>query len=347
MAPASTPALPAVLRSWASLALVAIAVLGWRFLPFPGATRLALAAITMSWRTGSWLHGDRRWLALFAVVPALVAAAQTLAQDYPAIWPCDVACSGGGRYAHIGHVSLPLLATLAWSMLVLGGGGHALAATAAGAPALGPHAALPRAAGVDPARRRPVPHFRRLAPAHALPRLRRLPHRGPGCRWPPARRPPAHRAAHPRAGAGVPGAGGDLRCGAPARRCRTEAHAAGAATGAAAALGQTRGCRALLGQRLRSPDPGARARSALPGLRPGGDRLAGGAARAAGDGVGAARGPPAQASVRADRDHPGRLVPCRGRRGAGLPPRSGPCWATAPTPAWRSCCMVQPATCWT
>ncbi len=119
MPSAATPALPAVLRPTASLALVLFAVLGWRILPFPGAVLIALGAVTVSWRTGSWLHGDRRWLALFAMLPALVAALETLAQRHPAIWPCDVACAGGGAYASIGPVPLTLAATLAWSLLVL------------------------------------------------------------------------------------------------------------------------------------------------------------------------------------------------------------------------------------
>ncbi len=116
-----TPALPGVLRGSTALLLTIAAVVLWRFASFPVAAAGALVALLASWRMGEWLHGDRRWVAAFAAVPAAIAALLALSASglWPQAWPCAIACQGGARYARIDGIPLPLIASVAWIGLLL------------------------------------------------------------------------------------------------------------------------------------------------------------------------------------------------------------------------------------
>lgn len=112
-----TPALPSRIRGWTAWAGTMASVLLWRWGPFPMACVGGGLAIVLCWQTGPWLHGDRRWLTAWAVLPLGVALVLAAARVHPAWWPCDVGCAGGGAYAQVGRFSLPLLAAMGWGLV--------------------------------------------------------------------------------------------------------------------------------------------------------------------------------------------------------------------------------------
>jgi len=86
--------------------LLAALVAGlWRFAPVPaalaGSALTLIVAIIVGWR---WPQAARAGLPALAMLAALIAALRLV--PVPALWPCEVACAGGGHYQTLGGISV-------------------------------------------------------------------------------------------------------------------------------------------------------------------------------------------------------------------------------------------------
>ena len=85
--------------------LLAVVAGLWRFAPVPaalaGALLALIAALMVGWR---WPHEARSGLPALGLLAALIAALRLV--PVPGLWPCDVACAGGGHYQALGGVSV-------------------------------------------------------------------------------------------------------------------------------------------------------------------------------------------------------------------------------------------------
>jgi len=85
--------------------LVALVAGLWRFAPVPAALAGSLvaliAALIIGWR---WPQAARAGLPALGLLTALIAALRLV--PVPGLWPCEVACAGGGHYQTLAGVSL-------------------------------------------------------------------------------------------------------------------------------------------------------------------------------------------------------------------------------------------------
>jgi hypothetical protein len=102
--------------AWIACAHVIVAVLAWRFAPTWAALPVAAVTLAVLAYFGLCCHASARraWLPL-SVILSVVAAAPLI----PLLWPCDVACHGGGAYAHVMAVPLHMLAVVGGLVLAL------------------------------------------------------------------------------------------------------------------------------------------------------------------------------------------------------------------------------------
>ena len=86
------------------LLLVVVAGL-WRFAPVPAALAGSLLALTAALLVGwRWPQESRSGLPALGLLVALIAALRLV--PVPGLWPCEVACAGGGHYQALGGVSV-------------------------------------------------------------------------------------------------------------------------------------------------------------------------------------------------------------------------------------------------
>ena len=99
---------------------VAVSIATWRMAPFGTARAVTMVLMGAGAGYGRCLHGDRRWLLLFSLMPVVVATLLVVQPRLTWLWPCDVGCGGGGAYATLGPLPTALLGLAASLVLPLG-----------------------------------------------------------------------------------------------------------------------------------------------------------------------------------------------------------------------------------
>ncbi|MBA2481418.1 MAG: thioredoxin domain-containing protein [Planctomycetes bacterium] len=110
MTPTRRSPLPGARQGLIALALIACAVLAWRFAPTWAGFAASGLALVWTWRAGRAMAGDGRWLEHLAGLAVVVSAVLMIAKHEPAWWPCDISCLGGGGYERLFGVFVVKLA---------------------------------------------------------------------------------------------------------------------------------------------------------------------------------------------------------------------------------------------